>query len=253
MSGADAVTAGAVWDQVVSRLGHIDLGLLDSSSLNATLIGSVVVGIILCASSQAWGVFRIVVTVVHELGHALIGLLTGRRLHGITVRRDMSGETVTSGRTRGPAMVVTSWFGYPVPGLVGIALVGSASTGWAAPVIAILLLIMVFVLVMARSWFTVFIFLVTTAALAALWWTAEPTLSTAVLIAFGVLLQLGGGRAVLSLIRDHRQGRTGHSDAAALARITIVPPAVWLGSFGLVYALVLCGTGAVLAGFIPEL
>ena len=55
-----------------------------------------------------WSVTRHVVTLVHEAGHAIVALLTGRRLNGIRLHSDTSGLTVSSGKPRGPGMIATA-------------------------------------------------------------------------------------------------------------------------------------------------
>ena len=76
---------------------------------------------------------RLAVTLVHELGHALVGLAVGRRFTGFVLRGDMSGHAVTVGPARGPGRVLSTWAGYPAPAVVGAALVWAAGRGWAAP------------------------------------------------------------------------------------------------------------------------
>ena len=70
-----------------------------------------------------WRLLRVGITLVHELGHALVGVLVGRRFTGFVVRGDMSGHAVTVGPARGVGRVVTTWAGYPMPALVGAAMI----------------------------------------------------------------------------------------------------------------------------------
>src|SRR5690606_22555175 len=65
-----------------------------------------------------WRRARNVVTIVHEGGHAVAALLTGRRLTGIRLHSDTSGLTLSVGKPRGPGMVVTAAAGYISPSLV---------------------------------------------------------------------------------------------------------------------------------------
>ena len=55
------------------------------------------------ALRPSWQVLRLGVTLVHELGHAVVGVLCGRRFTGFVLRGDMSGHAVTtmSTKTRG--------------------------------------------------------------------------------------------------------------------------------------------------------
>ena len=51
---------------------------------------------------------RTLVTVVHEAGHAVVGIACGRRFQGFVVQRDMSGHAVTKGKPTGPGRILTS-------------------------------------------------------------------------------------------------------------------------------------------------
>ncbi|MGB5951233.1 MAG: M50 family metallopeptidase, partial [Ornithinimicrobium sp.] len=52
-------------------------------------------------SPQGYRLIRHGVTVLHEVGHAGIALLVGRRLSGIRLHSDTSGVTVSRGRPDG--------------------------------------------------------------------------------------------------------------------------------------------------------
>ena len=67
----------------------------------------------------AWRVARHGVTLVHEAGHAVVALVTGRRLSGIRLHSDTSGLTTSVGRSSGPGMVATAAAGYLAPALLG--------------------------------------------------------------------------------------------------------------------------------------
>ena len=59
-------------------------------------------------SSRVWPVARTVVTIVHEGGHALMALATGRRLAGVRLYRSTAGETLSTGRADGPGLALTA-------------------------------------------------------------------------------------------------------------------------------------------------
>jgi len=74
------------------------------------------------------------VTLVHEAGHAVVAVLTGRRLNGIRLHSDTSGLTVSSGKPRGAGMIATAAAGYLAPaalGLGSVLLVDAGHTPWA--------------------------------------------------------------------------------------------------------------------------
>ena len=68
---------------------------------------------------RGWQLARNAITIAHEGGHALASVLTGRRLEGIRLHSDTSGETVSRGRGSGPGMVLTALAGYLTPPLLG--------------------------------------------------------------------------------------------------------------------------------------
>lgn len=240
-------------NEVRERLGRIGPEDLDAATslsvfgdLNPGLAGIVVAAAVLAIgmslNSRTWVALRILVTVVHELGHAVIGVLCGRRLSGITVAADMSGQTVTVGKAAGPGRVLTTIAGYPVPPVVGAALMVLAAQGYAPVALAVGSALLVILLVMVRSFLTFTVFFLAAGAGLLVWWLAEPVLTTGVVLAFGIFLVIGGLRAVLSLISEHARGRTSRSDAATLGLLTPLPAGVWLTLFLLV------SLGAAVAG-----
>ncbi|MBQ1070050.1 M50 family metallopeptidase, partial [Micromonospora sp. D75] len=66
-----------------------------------------VVALAVVATRLPWRIARNAVTIAHEGGHALVALLTGRRLHGIRLHSDTSGLTLSAGRPTGPGMILT--------------------------------------------------------------------------------------------------------------------------------------------------
>jgi hypothetical protein len=69
--------------------------------------------------SQSWRVTGKVITIAHEGGHALVSVLSGRRLDGIRLHSDSSGVTYSRGRRTGPGLVLTAAAGYVMPSLLG--------------------------------------------------------------------------------------------------------------------------------------
>ena len=187
-----------------------------------------------------WQVLRLVVTLVHELGHAVVGVAVGRRFTGFVLRSDMSGHAVTVGPPSGAGVVATTWAGYPAPAILGALLVWLASIGWAAPLLALLLLGLLLAVVFVRSGLTLLVVAGTAVGLGSLWWWGDDRLQHHVLVALGVFLLVGAWRHLASVIaRPDPQ-----SDPSALARVTPLPVLVWQGTFVLVCAL---STSVVLA------
>lgn len=181
----------------------------------------------------AWRVLRLVVTLVHELGHAVVGVAVGRRLRGFVLRADMSGHAVTVGPARGAGVVATTWSGYPAPAVVGALLVWAGARGWAAPVLTALLAGLAVALLFVRSLLTALVVLGTFAVTFAAWWWRDDPLQQHVLVGLGLLLLVGAWRhlgAVLGRVEPS-------SDPGVLAQLTGLPAPVWQLGYVLVLGL----------------
>lgn len=200
----------------------------------STLALVVALGVTAVVVPRVWRLVRVAVTLVHELGHALVGMLVGRRFTGFVVRGDMSGQAVTVGPPRGPGRVVTTWAGYPAPAAVGALMLWAATRGWAAPMLSVLLLALLVALPRIRSFGTAAVVLASAAATGALWWSAAQHTQAAAGVGVGVLLLLGAWRHLGAVATAPRPDRV--SDPAVLARLTGVPRMVWLVSFVAVLA-----------------
>jgi Peptidase M50B-like len=198
------------------------------------VVGSGVVALLTVAVDGVWRWARNVVTIVHEGGHAVTAVLTGRRLTGIRLHSDTSGLTLSVGRPSGPGMVATAAAGYLAPslvGLLGVVLLAFDQVTvmlWAA---AAFLLVM---LVMVRNAYGVVSLLVTGAVVVAVSLLAPANVQAAFAYAATWFLLLAGVRPVLELWRERRRWRgRARTDADQLARLTRVPGGVWVGVFGL--------------------
>ncbi len=181
----------------------------------------------------AWQVLRLVVTLVHELGHAVVGVAVGRRFTGFVLRSDMSGHAVTFGPPTGAGVVATAWAGYPAPAILGAILVWLASVGWSAPLLVLLLLGLLLSVVFVRSGLTLLVVAATAAGLGGLWWWGGEAVQHHVVAAVGFFLVVGAWRHLGAVITRPDPS----SDPSVLARATRVPAGVWQASFVLVCAL----------------
>lgn len=198
---------------------------LEGTPLVATLLLAAAAIVI----DPLWRILRIAITLVHELGHAFVGVLVGRHFTGFVVRADMSGHAVTSGKPRGPGRIVTTWAGYPVPAIVGAAMVVLAGSGWAAPLLTAALALITLALVRIRSALTLLVMLAALAGTAALWWWRDDVLQAHVLVAVGVVLIIGAWRHLGAVITAGRPDRS--SDPAVLAQLSWLPRPVWVLTF----------------------
>lgn len=181
-----------------------------------------------------WRPARLAVTIVHELGHAGVGILMGRRFTGFVVSADMSGHAVTVGPRRGIGRVASTWAGYPAPAIVGALLVQISLHGWARTALCAALVVLAVSLVFTRSLHTLAAVLGTAAAVGSLWWWGSPALTALLTLASGVFLLLGAWRHLAAVITGG--GRS--DDPAQLAQLTPLP--AWLWNLGYIAVLAAC-------------
>ena len=191
-----------------------------------------------------WSITRHGLTVVHEGSHALVALLSGRRLAGIRLHSDTSGLTVSVGRPRGPGMVATAFAGYAGPSVLGLGAAWLLGRGYAVGLLWLLLVALAVLLLQIRNLYGLWVLLASGLVLAAVSWWAPAPGQVAVAHALTWFLLLGAPRAVSELRRSRRRaGRGGGgSDADVLARLTPLPAPVWVAAFWLV------GLGALALG-----
>ena len=188
-----------------------------------------------------WRTARHLLTIVHEGGHALTALLSGRRLAGIRLHSDTSGVTVSKGKPRGPGMVATAAAGYPAPAALGLG--GAALIGAHRPLLALWLglLALALVLLQIRNFYGLYVVLVAALLLLGVTWWGTPVVQAMTAWSVTTFLLLGAPRTVLDMQAERRRRRTRSSDADVLARLTPLPALAWVG---LLLAATLAGTAA---------
>ncbi|MBD3779762.1 MAG: M50 family metallopeptidase, partial [Micrococcales bacterium] len=192
------------------------------------LLGTLGVALLCLAVPALWHLSRHLLTIVHEAAHALVAVLSGRRLSGMRVHSDTSGLTVSVGRPRGPGMVATAFAGYVGPAVLGLAASWVLGRGYAVGLLWGLVVALALVLVQIRNWYGLWAVLVTSVALVGVTWWGTPAVQVAVAYAVTWFLLLGAPRAVLEMQAQRRRGRgRGTSDADALARLTPLPGGFW--------------------------
>ena len=192
------------------------------------------IALVVVAFRPLWRIARNAITIAHEGGHALVALLTGRKLRGIRLEFDTSGLTLSAGRPTGPGMMLTLLAGYIAPSLVGLAgawiLGGNRITLllWAAVVLLLLMLINI------RNAFGVVSVVVTGGIVLAVSWYASPQVQAAFAYTGVWFLLIGGVRPVGELQKLRSRGRMSGSDADQLAGLTHLPAVFWVFFFYLV-------------------
>jgi hypothetical protein len=185
------------------------------------------VAVVLVVVPALWSPTRHLVTLVHEAGHAVVALLTGRRLNGIRLHSDTSGLTVSSGKPRGPGMIATAAAGYLAPallGLVSVVLVQRGLTDWALYAgVATLGLMLAFI----RNWFGLLVVVLAGVAVGLLIWRSPERVQDFAALTFAWFLLIAAPRTSFDLWTHRRRARTRTTDADVLARLTVLPAAVW--------------------------
>jgi Peptidase M50B-like len=210
------------------------------------LTGLIAVAVVL--DSRSWRLTGKVITIAHEGGHALVSVLSGRRLDGIRLHSDSSGVTYSRGKRTGPGLVLTAAAGYVMPPLLGAGAAALLAERHLTAMLWLALALLAATFLAIRNLFGALAVLVSAAGVFAVSYYAAP----AVQAGFGYLaawfLLFGGLRPVIELARGssgQRQRWTRGSDADQLARLTGAPAGLWITLFMLV-ALAALVIGAVL-------
>jgi hypothetical protein len=178
-----------------------------------------------------WQRTRLIATWVHEAGHAVVALLTGRHVTGIRLEADTSGTTGHIGPAAGFGRLLTAFAGYPAPAVLGWAVLTLVAAGQLRWTLAGLTVLTAILLLLQRSWRGWIITILIGVALYALVYLQSVVASTILAAACGYLL-LASPRTVIELhltrrSRRHSLGQQAHSDADSLAALTGIPPTLW--------------------------
>ena len=168
--------------------------------------------------------FRLFVTVIHELAHALAALATGGLVLGIAINLDGSGVTYI----RGGNPLLTASAGYVGSSAFGAALLLAARARWRRQLLQLLAVgLVVAVLVFFRQATGIVVALLLAVGF---WGLAARGPDWLVALAVYLLAVLNGLYAVvdlLYLLQISGPAVAATSDAAILQRLTGIPALVW--------------------------
>ncbi|MET9349684.1 M50 family metallopeptidase [Streptomyces termitum] len=198
---------------------------------------------------RTWLLARNAVTIAHEGGHALVAVVSGRRLEAVRLHSDTSGLTVTRGRPTGLGMVLTAAAGYPAAPLLGLGGAALLGAGRVTVLLWLATALLLALLVMVRNAYGVLTVLLTGALFVLVSWLGAPEVRAAFAYAAVWFLLIGGVRPAFELQAKRRRGGAPDSDADQLSRLTHVPAGVWLAFFHTVSLCCLIGGGRWLLGF----
>ena len=215
------------------------------------LTGLLAIAVVL--DTRSWRLAGKVITIAHEGGHALVSVLSGRRLDGIRLHADSSGVTYSRGRRNGPGLVLTAAAGYVMPSLLGAGAAWLLASRHLTAMLWLALVLLVATFLAVRNLFGAVAVLVTAGAVFAVSYYATAVVQAgfAYLAAWFLLFGgFGAVRPVLELARGslgRRQRWARGSDADQLARLTGAPAGLWVTLFVLVsLAALVFGAGLLL-------
>jgi hypothetical protein len=198
------------------------------------ILGSGVLALVVVVSSRTWPVARTVVTIVHEGGHALVALATGRHLGGVRIYRSTAGETLSRGRTEGFGVALTAVAGYVAPPLLGLGAAALLAIGHLTGMLLLSLVLLAGLAIAMRNAYGMLAVVAALIAVAAVCLYASAIVQAGFGYVMTWFLLLGGIRPVVELARERRWGGGRRSDADQLARLTPVPGGAWVMIFALV-------------------
>ncbi|HYB48655.1 MAG TPA: M50 family metallopeptidase [Streptosporangiaceae bacterium] len=197
--------------------------------------------LVIVLNAESWRLASKVITIAHEGGHALVSVLSGRRLDGIRLHADSSGVTYSRGKRHGPGLVLTAAAGYVTPPLLGAGAAWLLAERHLTAMLWLALVLLAATFLAVRNAFGALAVLATAAGVLAVSYFASAAVQAGFAYLAAWFLLLGGMRPVLELSRRRRSSRSrasraGLSDADQLARLTGVSRGLWVALFVLVSA-----------------
>ncbi|MFJ2649828.1 M50 family metallopeptidase [Streptomyces sp. NPDC087420] len=239
MASIDVTSISNLWDRVFGS---------QPAPAQWLVVVTGVVALATVVPHPVWRVSRNTITIAHEGGHGLIALVTGRRLNGIRLHSDTSGLTVSRGKPAGIGMILTAAAGYTAPPLLGLGGAWLLSAHHITLLLWLATALLIAMLVMIRNAYGALTVILTGAAFLLISWLTGPTVQSAFAYTAVWFLLLGGVRPAFELQSKRRHGGAGDSDADQLARLTNVPPVLWLFLFHAVSVCSLIGGGRWMLG-----
>ena len=192
--------------------------------------------------SRSWRLAGKVITIAHEGGHALVSVLSGRRLDGIRLHADSSGVTYSRGRRNGPGLVLTAAAGYMMPSLLGAGAAWLLAARHLTAMLWLALVLLAATFLAIRNLFGAMAVLVTAGGVFAVSYYATAVVQAGFAYLAAWFLLFGGMRPVVELARgavarrcgaglrrrpagpaDRRPGRpVGHAVRAGVAAALVI-------------------------------
>jgi len=240
------VNARDIWDRLWSDI---------TSTVEPTLVAALVplaVVVFALAVPAVWHAVRHIVTIVHEAGHAVVAVLTGRRLSGIRLHSDTSGLTRSVGQHKRLPLALVALAGYPAPAILGVGAAALLGSGRPLAVLWGTVALLLAVLLQIRNVYGYLVVELAAGGLGWLAWSAPDVWRVGAAYAIAWLLLLGAVRAVVELSASRRRGQGSGSDADNLGALTHIRGGAWVALFWLVaVACAAAGAWLVLRQWLP--
>lgn len=201
-----------------------------AAALTVPVVGGTAIAALLLLAVAADSV-EVVDIIVHEGAHMVVGFLTGRRVRHFAIEADGNAYTRYDPSPWGPARILSAVAGYPAVSLVGLGGAALLAAGRAWPLLwtAVVLLVLAWVKSIGELTSFLVVLLAVTIGYVAIY--GSPALQAGFAAGLVWLLLFSGLRSAAMIpMRNDR------SDAAALARDTLIPRQLWKAGF-VVFAL----------------
>src|SRR5580693_9152496 len=169
---------------------------------------------VIVVNTGAWRLAGKVITIAHEGGHALVSVLSGRKLDGIRLHPDSSGVTYSRGPRTGPGLVLTAAAGYVMPSLLGAGAAALLAERHLTAMLWLALVLLAATFLAIRNVFGAVAVLATAVAVFAVSYYAPPAVQAGFAYLAAWFLLFGGVRPVLELPR-RRPSRPGRPSRAS--------------------------------------
>lgn len=201
------------------------------------LLAFLLLGAAVAAVPLTWHYTALLATWIHEAGHAIIALLTGRSVTKIRLEKDRSGVTSSIGKDRGIGKILTTFAGYPAPSITGGLIILAVTSSHANLAITGLAIIALALLPFQHSLRGLAVTGILATLIWIMWWfsTRTPTVTEGILMVLAGYFLMASPRNIWELHQARKQQKQSglaveegmHSDADSLAYDTGIPAIVW--------------------------
>ena len=171
--------------------------------------------LLLVLDAGSWRLAGKVITIAHEGGHALVSVLSGRRLEGIRLHADSSGVTYSRGKRRGPGLVLTAAAGYLTPSLLGAGAAALLAARHQTALLWLALVLLAATFLAIRNAFGALAVLATAGGVFAVSYFASAAVQAGFAYLAAWFLLLGGMRPALELAAPPARGPADPAPAGA--------------------------------------